>query len=267
MSRTLAIARRELMAFLLSPVGYLVAALFLFFTSLVYFAAAPVLIGTGFSQGQPASLTLFFQVAVWVFFIIGPAISMRAISEELRLGTLETLLSSPITEAQIIVGKFLGALSFLALMLLPTLVYVIALERFGRPDYGELLCGYAGLLLVGSAYLASGILASTLTSSQVLAYITTIFFWLIVLLATRALPQLALVAEAFAGRPEVSPWLQAVLGWFQYAAHIIAVGDPADRMNDFVKGLIDSFSVVYFLVLTVVFLAAAVKSLALRRSL
>ena len=265
MSATLAIARRELLAYLLSPVGYIVTALFLFFTSLVYFAAAPLLLGAGFSQGQPASLRLFFQIGVWVLFVIGPAISMRTMSEELRLGTLETLLTAPITETQIILGKFFGSFSFLVLMLLPTVLFVFVLERYGRPDYGELLCGYLGLLLIGAAYLASGILISTLTGSQVLAYIVTIFFWLILLLATMVLPYIASLAEGWAGRPDNSELLEALLGWLQNAARFLAVGNPRARVLDFINGLVDTFNIIYFLSFTVLFLAAAIRALGARR--
>jgi len=265
MRGTLAIARRELFAYLLSPVGYLVTALFLFFTSLVYFAAAPLLIGAGFSQGQPASLRLFFQIGVWVLFIIGPAISMRTISEELRLGTLEMLLTAPITETQIILGKFFGSLGFLVLMLLPTALFVFALEWYGRPDYGELLSGYLGLLLIGAAFLSSGILISTLTASQVLAYIATIFFWLILMLATMVLPYLASLAEGLSGRPDNSEALESLLSWLESAAGFLAVGNPRARVLDFVNGLIDTFNIVYFLTFTALFLAAAIRSLGARR--
>jgi ABC-2 type transport system permease protein len=265
MSATLAIARRELLAYVLSPVGYIITALFLFFTSLVYFGAAPLLMGAGFSQGQPASLRLFFQIGVWVLFVIGPAISMRTISEELRLGTLETLLTAPISETQIILGKFFGSLGFLVLMLLPTVLFVFALELYGRPDYGELFCGYLGLLLIGAAYLASGMLISTLTSSQVLAYIATIFFWLILLLATMVLPYLATLAEGLAGRPENSALLETLLGWLQGAARFLAAGNPRARVLDFVNGLVDTFNIVYFLSFTILFLVASIRALGARR--
>jgi ABC-2 type transport system permease protein len=265
MNATMAIARRELFSFLVTPAGYLVSAIFLFFTALVYFAAAPLLMGSGFAQGQPASLRMFFDVGVWVFFIIGPAISMRAISEELRLGTIETLMTAPVSEGQVILGKFMGAFGFLVVMLLPTVVYVLVLERFGRPDYGELLCGYLGLLLIGSAYLATGILASTLTSSQVLAYITTIFLWLVLLIATMVLPYLASLVEGLAGRPDNSDVLDGLLAWFQSAAEFLAVGSPLARIRAFVNGLVDTFNVVFFVSFTVVFLVAATKALAARR--
>jgi len=264
-SATLALARRELLAYLLSPVGYIVTALFLFFTSLVYFAAAPLLMGSGFSQGQPASLRLFFQIGVWVLFVIAPAISMRTISEELRLGTIESLLTAPITETQIILGKFFGSLSFLVLMLLPTVLFVFALERYGRPDYGELLCGYLGLLLIGAAFLASGIFISTLTGSQVLAYIVTIFFWLILLLATMVLPYLASLAEGLAGRPDNSETLETLLAWLEGAARFLAVGNPRARVLDFINGLVDTFNIIYFLSFTILFLVAAIRALGARR--
>src|SRR4029079_16632157 len=105
-----------------------------------------------------ASLRPVFQYGAWVFVFIGPAITMRAISEELRLASLEPLITAPVTEAQVVFGKFLASLGFLVLMLVPTGVFVIALELYGRPDYGELLCGYLGMVLAGSAYMASGIL-------------------------------------------------------------------------------------------------------------
>jgi ABC-2 type transport system permease protein len=265
MSVTLVIARRELASFFRSPVGYVVTGLFLFFTALVFFGAAPVLVGSGFSQGQPASLRLFFQIGVWVFFVVGPAISMRTISEEVRLGTLESLMTAPITETQIILGKFLGSFGFLVTMLLPTVLFVVALEIHGRPDYGELLCGYLGLLLVGAAYVATGILASTLTSSQVLAFVSTIFFWLIVLLVTMVLPTLGALAEGLAGRPGNGPTVELMLRWFSDIAAFLAVGNPMTRVRGFVIGLVDTFNIIYFVSFTTVFLVASIKALGLRR--
>jgi ABC-2 type transport system permease protein len=265
MTGVLSIARRELLSYLLTPVGYVVAALFLFFTALVYFVAAPLLIGTGFSQGQPASMRLFFEMAVWVLFLIAPAISMRTISEELRLGTLETLLTAPIGEGQIILGKFAGAIGFLIVMLVPTLLFVCALELHGRPDYGEVASGYLGLVLVGAAFVASGILASTLTSSQVLAYVTTVFFWMILLLGTVALPQAASLAEGWSGRPGNSAHLEWLLSRGGHVADFLAVGNPMTRVRAFLIGLVDSFGIVYFISLVAVFLVAATKSLGMRR--
>jgi len=260
----LAITRRELFALLLAPAGALIAAMFLFFTSLVYFVIAP-LIDAGFSQGQPASLRLFFEISVWVFFLIAPAISMRTISEELRLGTYEMLMTAPVREAQVILGKFLGSLIFLIVVLLPTMAYVIALARFGRPDFGEIACGYLGLVLIGAAYLATGMLISTLTSSQVLAYIGTAFLWILLLLLTMALPYVAAALQALAEQPEASAVLRSFLRGLEFVTSVLSSLSPMARVRDFVNGLADSFNVAYFVIFTAVFLVAAVRSLEMRR--
>ena len=236
MSRSLTIAGRELRAYFLSPTGYVVAALFLLLLGIVFIVRA-------FDQGQPASLRPVFDIGAWVLLFICPAISMRAISEERRLGTFEALMTCPVSETEVILGKFGAGVGLLCLILAPTALYVLALELYGRPDYGELASGYLGMLLAGSAYLATGLLASTLTNSQVVAFLVTMFFWLIVSVSTKVLPPL--LTETWA-RP------------------IFAV-DPDLRLKDFAMGLIDTSNVVYFASIIVIFLIGAVKSLEARR--
>ena len=148
-----------------------------------------------------------------------------------------------------IVGKFAAALGFLALLMAPTGVFVVALELYGRPDYGELLCGYLGVLLAGCVYLASGILASTLTSSQVVAYLLTVFFWVLVLLVTKGLPQTDLLSGALK----------------THVDELALAADPDLRLRDFAIGLIDSNNFAYFGTLTVVLLIAAARLLDARR--
>lgn len=238
MSRTATLAGRELRSYFQSPAGYIIIALFMLLAGLVFTAKA-------FRQGQPASMRPVFEWGTWLLLIICPAISMRAIAEERRIGTFEMLMTAPVNEAQVIVGKFLAAVAFLACMLLPTLVFVALLEWYGRPgpDYGELTCGYLGLLLAGAAYLASGLLASTLTASQVLAFLLTLIFWLVLSIGAKLLPQH--LSE---------PWATAAFAL-----------DPDPRVRDFAIGLIDSSNVVYFASLAVVFLIAASRSLEARR--
>ena len=236
MSRILAIAGRELRAYFLSPGGYIIVALFLLITGGFFWAG-------GFQQGQIASLRSVFGIGTWLLAFIAPAITMRLLSEEYRAGTIEMLMTSPVNEWHIILGKFAGAAGFLLLMLLPTIFYVIAIEIHGRPDYGELCCGYLGLLLAGAAYLASGILASTFTASQAVAFLLALFFWLVLGFGTKLLPG------------------QVDEQW----ARIIFALDPDLRLRDFTIGLIDTSNIVYFLSITVVFLVAAVKSLQARR--
>ena len=158
-------------------------------------------------------------------------------------------MTAPVRSGAIITGKFLAALGFLIVLLAPTLLFVVALEVYGRPDYGELACGYFGVILAGSAYLASGVLASTLTSSQVVAYLVTVFFWLILLLLTSLLPQVQL--------------LPAV--WRDAWSDVLFALDPSARLRGFAIGLIDTADVVYFCSLTILLLVASVVSLDARR--
>ena len=237
-----AIAGRELRAYFLSPGGYVVAALFTLLNGLLFVRLV-------FNQGEPAALRPIFGFSMIAFMLVCPALTMHMISEELRLGTIEVLMTCPVRSAEIILGKFAAALGFLVLLLAPTLVFVVALEIYGRPDYGELLCGYLGVILAGSAYLASGILASTLTASQVVAYLITVFFWLVLLLLTNLLPQAELLPPA---------WRDAWSG-------VLFRLDPNLRLRDFAIGLVDTANVVYFCSLTAVLLIASVKFLDARR--
>ncbi len=242
MSAVRAIAGRELRVFFLTPGGYVVAALYLLVNGWLFVRYV-------FNPGEMATLRHVFAFSMLAFMLICPAVTMRMISEELRLGTIETLMTGPVRSAEIIFGKYLAALGFLSLLLAPTLVFVVALEVYGRPDYGELVCGYLGVLLAGSVYLASGILASTLTASQVVAYLITVLFWIIVLLATKGVLQTDLLPGA----------------WQERVADVVIAADPAMRLADFAIGLFDSAHVVYFGSLTLVLLIASAGSLETRR--
>lgn len=232
-----AIARRELLSAFGVGAGWVVVALFLLPCGVVF------TVGT-FRNGEPASMRAVFEAAAWILLFVAPAISMRSVSDELRLGTFETLTTAPVSDGAIILGKFMAALITLAAMLAPTLVLAAGLEAHGRPDWGELACGYFGLLLAGAMYLAAGILASTLSASQLVAYLLAFFFWLTVALCCRLLPTIA-----------PAEWAD-----FLYAA------DPLRRLRDFTIGLLDTANVVYFVLLTGFFLAASTASLRARRS-
>ena len=163
--------------------------------------------------------------------------------------SLKGFMTFPVTTGQIIAGKFAAACGFLAMLVAPTLIFVVALELYGRPDYGELLCGYLGVLLAGGMYLASGIFASTLTANQVVAYLITVFYWLILMIGAKGLPHTdVLPARLQAG-----------------AVGVLFALDPELRLGDFVIGLIDSANIVYFCSVTLVFLTAAALVLDFRR--
>ena len=233
--RALAIARRDFASYFLAPSGYIITALYLLFTGAFFIA--------GFQQGQTSTMRPVFEYSTWLLLFIGPAITMRMISEETRMGTMEMMMTAPVRERDVIFGKFIAAMMFLVVMLVPTSVFVTALELYGRPDYGELTCGYLGVVLAGTAYIAGGLFASTLTTSQAVAFMLALFFWLVLSVGTKFLPSYL---------PE--PW-----------GGIVIKTDPDLRLRDFAIGLLDTGNIVYFLSFTFVFLFAAVKSLQSRR--
>lgn len=233
----LAVARRDLLATFATLSGWVLVAMFLVPCGAVFAIAI-------FRNGSPATLRELFQAAGWILVFAAPAITMRSLSEELRQGTYETLAASPVREGAVVAGKFLAALVTLAAMLAPAAVLALALERHGRPDYGEMLCGAGGVLLFGGLCLATGILASTLGSSQLVAYVVAMFAWLMLTLCCRLLP------------PLVPEWLSRVLD----------AADPLRRLRDFTVGLLDTAHVTYFVLLALAALAAATRSLRSRRA-
>lgn len=163
------IARRELSVLFLSPVGYVLLGIFACITTLFFVLAF-------LAPNEPATMRGLFGTVVFVLLIfLAPAISMRLMSEEFGRGTIEPLMTAPISDTQVVLGKFLGALAFLAILLAWLAVPVWMLEVFSDPDYGPILSGLAGLLLVGALFLAIGLFASSLTGSQVIAFMLALF--------------------------------------------------------------------------------------------
>lgn len=170
-----AIARREFHAFFGSPVAYIAIAIFLVLLGVTFFFKIPFLLPKdNFFDAKEATLRPLFEWMLFLFTIILPAISMRLLAEERKLGTIEILLTMPVTELEVALGKLLGAIGFLAVATGVTLAYPILVFALGKPDIGPIIGGYFGVLLVGSAYLAVGLLASSWTSSQIVAFIVAI---------------------------------------------------------------------------------------------
>ena len=189
----------------------------------------------------------FFGVSAWLLLPVAPAVSMRLLSEEMRAGTIEPLMTAPVSDASVVVGKYLGAAAFLAAMFVPSLVVpaILAMAADPRPDAGPIVAGYLSLVLLGLLYLAAGVLASALTSNQTLAFLATLLGLLLVLLVTT-------VGAENASLPE---WAQRVLASLSLSR----------RVADFAKGVIDTGHVVFFLGGTVWLLVLAVAALGSRR--
>jgi ABC-type transport system involved in multi-copper enzyme maturation permease subunit len=243
--KTLLVARREIAAYFLSPVAYLVATLFLLVEGYSFFIFLRVLNQTRTMHG--AVLQYFFggTFLFWLFVMfLAAVITMRLIAEERRAGTLEPLLTAPIAEGSVIVGKFLGALVFYVALWAPTLFYVFMLALYAPPgaglDPGPLAAGYLGTFLVGASALALGLLFSTFTRNQILAAV----------LAFVSLTMLLLAGMLASSGPRES------LAWLSLF----------HQMQDFGRGIVDSRVVVYHLGWICVALFAATRALAAGRA-
>src|ERR1700734_3007862 len=175
------IAGRELRAFFAAPVATVFIVIFLVLQGALTFN-----LGSFFDRGQ-ADLNPFFTFIPWVFLLLVPAITMRLWAEERRLGTIELLLTLPITQAQAVLGKFLAAWAFCAIALLLTFPVVITVNILGRPDNGVIASGYVGWLLVAGAFLSVGSALSALTKNQVIAFVLAVAVCFIFAVASSAL--------------------------------------------------------------------------------
>ncbi|MDZ4829142.1 MAG: ABC transporter permease [Phycisphaerae bacterium] len=228
-----AIFRRELLATFATPVAYVTLALLASLLGAIFVVVT-------LRTGEPATLRVAFLAAAWALLAAAPAMSMRSFSEEFRQGTWETLLAAPIRPWHAVLAKFLAGCVFLAVLVgVPSLVLAIVLELHGDPDWGEMASGYGGLMLASAAFLAIGILASTLTSNQLVAFLVPVFVMFALSLGSRALGAI-LPAE----------WASIAFG-----------ADPLRRVEDFVLGLVDTANVVYFIAVTAAALAIASVSL------
>lgn len=157
------IAKKELKDYFISPIAYIVIALFLLLTGWFFFA-------TFFLVGQ-ANMRTFFSLLPAIFSFVIPAVTMRLFSEELNIGSYETLLTLPVTFNDIIIGKFLAGVLFVAAILFSTFSYPIIIATLGDLDWGPVIGGYLGALLLGGAFTAIGLFASSLTRNQIIAFI------------------------------------------------------------------------------------------------
>jgi ABC-2 type transport system permease protein len=172
-----AVMKRELGGYFTSPIAYVFLVIFLLLTGFFTFT-----VGNFFERSE-ASLVSFFTWHPWLYLFLVPAVGMRLWSEERRLGTLELLLTLPITTWQAIVGKFLASWVFLALALLLTFPVIITVNWLGDPDNGVIIAGYVGSLLLAGAYLAISCMTSAMTRNQVISFILSVMICLFLILA------------------------------------------------------------------------------------
>jgi ABC-2 type transport system permease protein len=170
------IALREIKSFFGSPIGYLVVGLFLLLNGLFLwvFDGEYNILQSGFADLSP-----FFTLAPWIFIFLIPAVTMRSFSDEKKQGTIELLLTKPLSLWQIVNGKFLGSFLLIIIALLPTLIYVYVISSLGMPegniDMGRTIGSYFGLLFLAAAYTSIGIFTSTVSENQIVAFLLSVF--------------------------------------------------------------------------------------------
>lgn len=233
MRNAFAIAQKELRAYFASPIAYVVIGFFallfgyFFFALMAFFQQQSLQMSMGMGQqtmnvNQMLVGPLLMNATVVILFVM-PMITMRTYSEEKRSGTIELLLTSPITDWQIIVGKFLGAMGLFTAMLAVTLVHMGVLFYFGDPEWKPIATGYLGLLLMGGCFISVGLLISSLTKNQIVAGMITFAVFLMLWVINWI--------GSFVG-----PTAQAVL------QHL----SITDHFDDFAKGVIDTKHLVYY---------------------
>jgi len=233
MNNILAIANKELRSYFASPIAYIVLGFFavlygwFYVTILDYFVRASMQM----NQFGPQSMNINQQmirlllqnVTVLLLFVL-PMITMRTYAEEKRSGTIELLLTSPLTDFQIIMGKFLGALALYAVMLLITMVHIGLLFVYGKPEWKPIVSAYLGLLLMGGCFISVGLFISSLTKNQIVAVMATfavfLFLWVINWIGSFSGPQVE----------KITSYLSII-----------------EHFEDFAKGVIDTTHVIYYL--------------------
>jgi ABC-2 type transport system permease protein len=158
------IFKKEFKAYFVSPIAYIVISVFLLVTGWFFF--------TTFFLYDQADMRSFFTLLPLVFAFIVPAITMRLFSEELNTGSYEILLTMPVTFTNVVIGKFMAAVAFIGAMLVPTISYPIFISFVGKLDWGPVIAGYLGAIMLGAAFSAVGIFSSSITRNQIVAFIT-----------------------------------------------------------------------------------------------
>ncbi len=181
MSNILTIFRREMRSYFNSPVAYIVISLFLLFVGFLYVPGM-------FLQGGSADLRPMFGAASLALLFFAPAITMRLLAEERRSGTIEILVTLPVQDREIVIGKFLAAATLTALSIILTFVAYITIAAIGSPDFGASMCGYLGLILMSTVYVSVGVFTSSFTVNQIVAFVASLVIIFGLYLLDKVLP-------------------------------------------------------------------------------
>lgn len=233
------LCKKELRQFFGSLTGYLAVAVFLMAAGLVLFVFEDNILDFGY-----ATLERFFLLAPWLLLLLIPAITMRSFAEEFRTGTYELLATQPITKAQLVAGKYIGALLVVMVALLPTLIYGVAVESLSTGeglDKGATLGSYLGLLLLAAVFTMIGLYCSSLTANTVVAFLLALVVCALLYYGFTAISRLPLVTGG------ADYWIE----WLGIDQHYQSIS----------RGLIDSRDIVYFISVILLFFGLTIRNL------
>lgn len=227
---------KEFRSFFVSPIAYVFITVFLVVTNFLFFQ--------GFFIINQADMRGYFGLLPWVYLFFVPAITMRSWAEEKKVKTLEVLLTWPIRDVEVVLGKFLATFAFLAIAVLLSVTIPVTIMVLGNPDIGAMVCSYLGALLMGAAYLAIGLWISSLTENQIIAFILGV-------VVTFALFIVGSPFVTMAAPPAVVP----VLTYLGLGTHFDSIS----------RGVIDTRDIIYYLTVIGFFLFLNVRSLQSRK--
>ena len=252
MANIIAIAHKELRAYFVSPIAYVLFVFFALLFGFFYISSLNFMLqvsSMGPEMGGPQTVNinefmirpLFGNTAIILLFLL-PMLTMRAYAEETRSGTMELLLTSPLSDVQIIMGKFLGAMALYTLMLSLTLIHIGVLFWYGEPEWAPVLSGYLGLLLMGGSFISVGLAISSMTKNQIVAGVSTfavlLLFWII-------------------------NWMGDASGTMTQS--VLAYLSILEHLDDFSKGVIDTTHVTYYVSFITLGLFLTAKSMDMAR--
>lgn len=230
------IMKREMGAFFTSPIAYIVTGLFLLFSGFLFFS-------TFFLANSASMRYLFSLMPILLAFFI-PALTMRLFSEEQRSGSLETLMTLPVSSFDVVAGKYLAAVLFSLVMIAPTLIYALSICFFGKMDGGVLFCQYLGTIFLACAFTSIGVFASSVTKNQIVAFFVAFAACILLAMIDNFLVLLPASIVGF-------------LNFFSANSHFTSIA----------RGILDSRDILYFISVTVLFFGLTVKSVENRRAM
>jgi ABC-2 type transport system permease protein len=240
MRNFLALTRRELGVYFVSPMAYIILTALLLISGLVFYTS----MGNAVQQQLPVDFSGTLAFVVYIIVLTSPLVTMRLIAEEKNKGTLEIMLTAPVSDAAFVLAKFAAAMVLLAYLLVLTLGYLVIISSYGRVDYGAVACGYFGVFLVGAVMYSIGLFVSCLSGSQVTAGVITLAIALVLVMTQ-------MVGSTFA---EGSFWRE-----------VLSYIDIPSNFGDFLRGVVDRTRFVYLASVVVFFLFLTTKVVESRR--